>query len=215
MAALISTRDDYHRVAHVYLPVALAVFAIVAVLVAATLVRYRARPDRRPSRRSEHTGLELAFVVGLVGVVAALLTVTFAAEHQIDTVSAHEKPGLVIDVTASKWEWRFTYLGLGVSRLSGAVGHQPLAVPTQTAIRFRLASLDVIHSFWIPELDFKRAVIPGAATSATLTFTRPGAFAGECAEFCGTDHYRMTFTVDALTPAAFAAWELRQRGGTA
>jgi cytochrome c oxidase subunit 2 len=208
---LVSTRHEYDRVADVYLPVAIVVFAIVVVLLAVMLVRYRAREGRPPSRRAERNRLEALYAVVLLGIVAALLAVTYSAEHQIDTVAARERPALTVDVTASKWEWHFYYPSLGVDRYSGAAGHQPLVVPTDTAIRFRMVSLDVIHSFWVPELDFKRAIIPGAATSAVLTFTRPGSFSGECAEFCGVYHFQMTFTVDALTPGAFARWERARR----
>jgi cytochrome c oxidase subunit 2 len=72
----------------------------------------------------------------------------------------------------------------------------------------------VIHSLWIPELRFKRALIPGATENVTLTFTRAGTFPGQCAEFCGLRHADMVFTVRALSPGAFADWaRAHARGG--
>jgi cytochrome c oxidase subunit 2 len=86
-----------------------------------------------------------------------------------------------------------------------------LVVPTNEAIRFNLDSADVIHAFWIPELRFKRALIPGKTLTATLVFTRAGSFQGQCAEFCGLRHSDMVFPVRALSRAQFTAWA-RSRG---
>ncbi len=63
-----------------------------------------------------------------------------------------------------------------------------------------------MHSFWVPEAEFKHDLFPGNVQHATLTFTRTGLFPGQCAEFCGLRHADMVFNVRVLTPAAFAAW---------
>ena len=127
-------------------------------------------------------------------------------------MSAQERPSLTVDVTGAQ---------VGVDRSlpdvrdhgvrSGTVGRQALVVPTGEAIRFNLSSVDVIHSFWIPELDFKRDAIPGATESVTLSFARAGVFPGQCAEFCGLRHADMVFTVHAVSPAQFRAWAAGRR----
>jgi cytochrome c oxidase subunit 2 len=89
---------------------------------------------------------------------------------------------------------------------SGTVGRQPLVVPTGEPIRFDLVSADVIHAFWIPEVDYKHDLIPGSTQVTTLSFGRPGTFQGQCAEFCGLRHADMIFPVDAVSPARFSAW---------
>lgn len=88
---------------------------------------------------------------------------------------------------------------------SGTVGRQVLVVPAGAAVRFRLISTDVIHSFWVPALRYKHDLIPGSTQIATLTFPA-GAFAGQCAEFCGLRHADMVLTVHAVNAAAFTAW---------
>jgi cytochrome c oxidase subunit II len=169
------------------------------------------RPPSRAARWHEHNPLEGAYAGLLVLIVAFLLYVTFTAEHRVDTVSARERPSVTIDVTGAKWEWQFAFPAHGFSVRSGTVGRRPLVVPTGEAIRFNLRSADVIHSFWIPELRYKRDLIPGATLSVTLTFTRAGVFPGQCAEFCGLRHADMVFTVHAVSPAQFNAWA-RSRG---
>ena len=213
-SALVSTRRVYDHLASIYLPIAIGVFALFAVLIIASVLRYRARPQ--PSRRSENNVLEGSYAVLLAGVVGFLLYLTLTAEHKVDTVANHERPSLIVDVTAAKWVWEFRYPADHIVARSGFdVGDQPLVVPEDRAIRFNLRSQDVIHSLWIPQLEFKRDLIPGAAERVTLTFTRLGVFDGQCAEFCGLHHAEMTFRVRVLTPAAFATWVAAHRGGAA
>jgi cytochrome c oxidase subunit 2 len=81
-------------------------------------------------------------------------------------------------------------------------------VPQGRLVRFEATSLDVIHSFWVPELRFKRDAFPRRTTTFTLTFNDPGfhSHQGECAEFCGLRHSTMDFNVDVRPPEAFARW---------
>jgi cytochrome c oxidase subunit 2 len=143
-------------------------------------------------------------------VVAFLVALTFAAQDRIS--SADVPPGLRVSVTAAKWNWRFDYPALGIRQVAGASGPSVLVVPSGTEIRFRLTSLDVIHSFWIPYLRFKRDAFPARYTEFDLSFARAGLHTnGLCAEFCGLDHDKMVFDVQVLTPAEFQSWVARRR----
>jgi cytochrome c oxidase subunit II len=206
MGALVQTSRQYRHLFDVYVPIALGVFALVIVLMLAAMLRYGRRPPERAARWHEHNPLEGAYAVLLVCVIAFLLYETFTAEHQVDTVANREKPQLTVSVYGAKWEWHFNYPAYGIDRYSGTVGHETLVLPTGEAIRMRLISLDVIHEFWVPELRYKHDLIPGSVQIITVTLPHTGSFKGQCSEFCGLYHARMTFTVKALTPAAFAAW---------
>lgn len=208
---MVSTRAQYEHVSHIYLPIAIGVFAVICLTVVFAVVRYRRRPPEAAARWSEHNPLETAYAVLLACVAAFLLYITFTAEHKVDRVSADERPQLYVNVIGSKWEWQFEYPAYGISRYSGTVGHEALVVPTDEAIRFRLTSRDVIHEFWVPELRYKHDLFPDNVQNVTLTFTRAGTFPGQCAEFCGLYHSRMTFDVEAVSPARFAAWAAQRR----
>jgi cytochrome c oxidase subunit 2 len=214
---LVDTRAEYQHVFDIYVPIALGVFALIVIATLLAVLIYRRRPPERAARWYEHDRLEGGYALLLVATVAFLLYITFTAEHRVDNVAARERPALVVNVTGSKWEWHFNYPAYGIDLYSGAVGHQDLVVPTGEAIRFRLASVDVIHAFWIPQLRYKHDLIPGSIQSSTLTFSRPGVFAGQCAEFCGLLHSDMIFNVRALSPAEFMTWARSQRaaGGAA
>jgi cytochrome c oxidase subunit 2 len=208
-AALISTRREYTWLFSIYVPIAAFVFVLVVGAILWAVLRARMRTDA--SRRSESSRLEGAYAVLLTGVVGFLLYLTFTAEHKVDTVADRERPSLTINVVAARWEWEFRYPRYRIVARSGTVGDQPLVVPENRAIRFNLRSQDVIHSMWVPELRFKRDLIPGETEHVTLTFTQLGTFGGQCAEFCGLRHAEMVFRVRVLAPAAFTKWLLANR----
>jgi cytochrome c oxidase subunit 2 len=205
-AALVDTRHEYQHLFSIYVPIAIGVFAVIVLAIAFCVLRYRRRPVERAARWNENNRLEGAYALALAGVVVFLLYLTFTAEHRVDTVSAREKPSVIIDVVSAKWEWSFRYRSYGITRRSGTVGRQALVVPTGEAIRFNLSSVDVIHGFWVPEIRFKRDVFPGITQSVTLMFPRAGSFQAQCSEFCGLRHAEMLFDVRAVTPSAFASW---------
>ena len=97
-----------------------------------------------------------------------------------------------------------------------------LVVPTDTRIEFRLASADVVHSFWIPEFIYKLDVMPHPGSNQQLSMfqveriEREGAFVGRCAEMCGTYHAMMNFELRAVSPEDFVRYiEFRQDNPTA
>jgi cytochrome c oxidase subunit II len=209
--ALISTRHEFWSLADIYGPIAIGVFVIVFLTVLWAVLRYRRR--QQPARWHENNPLEVGYAVLLTLVVAFLLYETYAHEHRVDTVANRERPSLVINVTGARWEWEFAYPAYGIVQHSGMVGDQPLVVPVNEAIRFNMTSIDVIHGFWIPELEFKHDLFPGKVQFQILTFTRTGTFQGQCSVFCGLRHPEMIFRVRALTPSAFATWVRSQTHG--
>jgi cytochrome c oxidase subunit 2 len=206
------TRLEFRHLDRLYVPVALVVAGLVLAAVVFALVRYRARADREPSARTEAKVLESVYALVLAAVVAVLVVTTFRTESRVDALAG--RPGLRVDVVASKWTWRFAYAGTGVSDTGSGLGPPVLHVPTGTTVRFRLTSLDVIHSFYMPGLRFKRDAFPRRYTSFDLDFDHAGLLNGECAEFCGLHHSDMAFVVDAMAPAQFRAWLADRRATT-
>ena len=83
--------------------------------------------------------------------------------------------------------------------------------PTRSTCRSRpvvlkVTSRDVIHSFWAPNLQGKRDLIPGYTTAIWMQADQPGVFRGQCAEFCGLQHAHMAFDIVAEPEADFERW---------
>jgi cytochrome c oxidase subunit 2 len=69
-----------------------------------------------------------------------------------------------------------------------------------------MTTLDVVHSFWSPQLATKRDVFPKRDNRLWFRTETTGVYPGQCAEFCGTQHARMAFQIIAQDSASFAAW---------
>jgi cytochrome c oxidase subunit 2 len=86
-----------------------------------------------------------------------------------------------------------------------------LHIPVAQPIRLIMASQDVIHSFFMPAFRIKRDVVPGRYADLSFEAQRPGVYHLFCAEFCGTDHARMTGRIVALTQADYETWLAQQQ----
>uniref|UniRef100_UPI0030E22944 cytochrome oxidase subunit II n=1 Tax=Ctenothrips transeolineae TaxID=3045420 RepID=UPI0030E22944 len=73
-----------------------------------------------------------------------------------------------------------------------------MVVPYGLEIQCLTTSLDVIHSFSIPELGVKIDAIPGRLNSINFQISKPGIFYGQCAEICGTGHSFMPICLEAI-----------------
>lgn len=182
----------------------IAVGAIVIGLILFSIVRYRGSRPGDPAGFDRHIPLEIAYTAIPVLIVAGLFWATFGVEQKVDGVSA--TPALTVEVTAFDWSWRFEYEGTAVT-ISGLPGRPPILVlPAGRVVAIVLRSVDVIHSFYVPDLLFKRDAIPGRTTEFQIVPDRLGTFHGQCAEFCGLDHARMTFALRVVSGPEFDAW---------
>ncbi len=200
------TKHAYEHVEHIYLPIAVAVFAIVVGTLLVLLLRGSRRA--RPGRGSEALTLKIVYAGALACIAAFLVWVTFRAETPIDRTVAH--PGLRIRVIAAQWSWRFVYAN-GATVTAVSTWQPPVAyVPTGTEVEFAGTSEDVIHGFWIPQLHYQRQMLPEYVTHFDLIFDTAGTYEGECSVYCGERHSEMHFELHAVAPKAFREWLARQ-----
>jgi cytochrome c oxidase subunit 2 len=205
------TRAEFGNLLWLYGGITAAVFAVIVLLVAYTVVRSRRRKSD-PGFRSTWPRAEAFYAVVLAAFVAVLVAFTFRTEDRIDRVV--DDPGLEIDVTAFQWQWRFEYPN-GALVVGSREQPAHLVVPADTTIRFTLVSRDVIHSFWIPELRFKRDAFPLRETEFDLVFPDEGTYVGRCAEYCGLRHSNMDMDVLVLSRQDFDAWLAEKAAGEA
>jgi cytochrome c oxidase subunit II len=145
-------------------------------------------------------GLVVAF--GIVIPVLALTALFYIAN--VGVLKATDAPAkgatkMTIQVVGRQWFWEVHYPG-------GAVTANEIHIPARTPVKVVLTTADVIHSFWVPELNKKVDTIPGHPNSLLLYAGTPGKYRGQCAEFCGLQHAKMAMAVYADPPARFRAW---------
>jgi cytochrome c oxidase subunit 2 len=199
---------------------ALAVGVFVWGLIFWCIIRYRKRGDALPPQTRYNLPIELIYSVAPFLVVSVLFYYTAVVQTDVNKLSPN--PDVTVFVNPSKWNWTFAYPStLGPDQLPvatvGSSDYIPvLVLPTNKRIRFVEHSADVIHSFWVPALLFKRDVFPGNVVNQfETTLLTPGSYVGRCAELCGTYHSMMNFELRAVTPEKFQAFlAAKQKGAT-
>jgi cytochrome c oxidase subunit 2 len=149
----------------------------------------------------------LVVVFGIVIPVVALTALFYIADIGVlrtTDAPAKGETKMTIQVVGRQWFWEARYPG-------GAVTANEIHIPAGTPVKVVLTTADVIHSFWVPELNKKVDTVPGHPNSLLLYADKPGIYRGQCAEFCGLQHAKMAMRVYADPPARFQAWLANQR----
>jgi cytochrome c oxidase subunit 2 len=182
----------------------LLIFAVVAVVLAVAVVRFRERaPGAVPRQVRGHPRLELAWTI------APALVLVFIAFPTVRTVfrtqAAPAPDALRVRVVGHQWWWEFQYPDLGITTAT------ELHLPAGRAVVLELTSPDVVHSFWAPPLGGKRDANPGQVNRMAFTPLEPGVYPGQCGEFCGVSHANMRLLVQVHPVEAFRAWVAREQ----
>ena len=193
-----------------------AVFIVVLAALGLALARGRRNQQTNDAHvTSERT---LATTVGAaVGVTAIILMVFLAASvligRRMTTLTTLQASSAVtIEITGHQWWWEIQYDDAVPSRRVTTANE--LHIPTHRPVVLKVTSRDVIHSFWVPNLQGKRDLIPGYTTAIWMQADRSGFFRGQCAEFCGLQHAHMALDVVAESDREFEGWlaSMRQPG---
>jgi cytochrome c oxidase subunit II len=197
--------DNFSRLWTIFLVGAALVAGLIWILVLVSIVRFRRRSDdEMPSQKQYNIPAEIAYLAVPILIVAFLFGITVVATDGF--TSLKDKPDLTVDVVGFQWQWQFEYPDQHIVLNGGQDGNPTLVLPVGETIRFNLSSNDVNHSFWVPEFLEKRDLIPGVDNSIEVKITEPGEWTGRCAEYCGLDHWKMTFTVKAIPQDEFDQW---------
>lgn len=185
------------------------------------VVRYRKRGDEIPVQTRFNLPMEVLYTIAPFLVIAVLFYYTAAIQIEVEETSPD--PDVTIGVTAFKWNWQFDYQngpGEDAETIASTVGSSNLipvlVLPTGQDILFEVGSQDVVHSFWVPELLFKRDAFPGSLDNSFEVAIQPdreGHYVGRCAEYCGTYHSMMNFELRAVAPDAYEEYLAALQGG--
>jgi cytochrome c oxidase subunit 2 len=201
--------QDVHRLYEIIAILAAPVFVAVEALLIWCIIRYRKRDDSpAPQTVGGARSLGIFFVIPAV-IVATLFPF---GESTLMSIEQRETPQVQIKVEGFQWEWTFLYANEGIF-VSGKTLVRPavMVLPVDEPVQITLTSRDVIHSFFVPDLLFKRDAIPGRTSTFEFTPTELGTFPAQCAEYCGLYHSKMTFEVRVVTPPDYQAWIQQQR----
>jgi cytochrome c oxidase subunit II len=197
------------------------VFVGVEAFIVYSVIRYRRRDDRLPDQLHGNNLVELIWTAIPTVIVLILFVLSSVTLGAVEHRSGH--PAVTIEVDGFQWYWQFRYQDgdndpANDVTVVGSPGQPPvMALPVGEPVRLILRSDDVVHSFFVPHFLIKRDLIPvpenEPLNELELTVTEVGTYGGQCAEFCGDLHARMTFSVQAMTRSDFDAWLKAAKAG--
>lgn len=189
---------------------------------------HRKSRNAKAAQFHESTAVEIVWtIVPMLILIGMAIPATKTLIAMEDTADAD----VTIKVTGYQWQWQYDYLDEGISFFSKlATPRQqinnmqekgehyllevdnPLVVPVGKKIRILTTAADVIHSWWVPDLGWKRDAIPGFVNESWTRIDKPGTYRGQCTELCGRDHGFMPVVVIAKTPEEYQQWVAEQKG---
>lgn len=199
-----------------------AVLAVIWVLVmlalALAVLRRRSEAERRAAplasepRRERTSTVLVSAAVAVTAVILVVLTgMSFLTGRTLASLRGTET--LTLAITGNQWWWQVRYED-PQPNLTFTTANE-IHIPVGEAVKLKLESSDVIHSFWVPSLTGKEDLIPGHQNELYLKAEKPGVYRGQCAEFCGYQHAHMAILVIAEPKAEFQAWRDHQLGSAA
>jgi cytochrome c oxidase subunit 2 len=198
-----SASEEFDRIQAVYwfaTAISIGIFSLVSAVVVFSVWKWRVPLDDDADGPPihGHTGLEIlwtavpAVLVIAIGIVSA---VVLARNGE----AGRTKP-LEVEAVGQQFAWKFVYRDYE-NLTSGE-----LVLPIGQETRFTMTSLDVIHSFWVPNFGQKMDAVPGIETEILVTPDRTGEFAVVCAELCGLGHATMRAKARVVSQAEFDRW---------
>ena len=193
------------------LALAAVVFIGVEGFILYAIFRYRRKPgdDVLPEQHHGNNLIEVIWTAIPTVIVLVLFTFSMLSLAEVEARVEGDE-GVAIGVEGFRFSWRFIYEDPAVEIVGSPADPPELVVPVGEPVVLTLTTLDVNHSFYVPDFLLKRDLIDfgGQMPDNELRFTvsEAGTYSGQCAEFCGSLHAEMTFTVRALERAEYDAF---------
>ena len=160
-------------------------------------IRYRRRgDDDRPAEIEGSLALELTWTI----VPFLLMSAMFVWGARVFFhLNRPPDDSMTVSVVGKRWMWKLQHP-------TGQREIGELHVPVGRAVRLVITSEDTIHSFFVPAFRIKKDAVPGRYNIAWFRATKTGTYHLFCAEYCGTEHSRMTGRVVVMEPEAYQVW---------
>ena len=196
------------------------------------LFRFRRSASPKASYEGTHSKLPTWLEVG-VAIVEVIILVGFSMPvwAKYKNAPPPEDQAMRVRIVAQQFAWNIHYagpdgvfgpthfsmvavdegnpIGLDMEHPDAADDVQTineLVFPVDKPVIAEISSMDVIHSFWIPQLRVKQDAIPGMTVPVWFTATKAGDYEIACAQLCGLGHYRMRGLVYIKSAEDYQAW---------
>ena len=200
----------------------LVVITLISVFVLGLLVyvciKFREKPNVKPSKTSHNTLVEVIWTV----VPVLILVVIAIPSFKLLYLTEADKPvDMVVKVSGAQWYWNYEYPDEEISFDSYIIAEadlkenqkrmldvdNPLVVPEGTRIKFLITGNDVMHSFFVPSLALQVYSIAGRVNEIwTEVPMGKKKYYGQCNQICGVNHAYMPIVIQALPKDEYKQW---------
>ena len=167
---------------------------------------YRRRDGRKATYTHGNNTLEVIWTI----VPAAMLVFLAFSSRSVwnEIKGSMPETDEVVTITASQFNWEIRYRGADgrFDTPDDVVTDNEMRLPVNVPVKIRLRSVDVIHSFFLPEFRLKQDAVPGLTIEVWVEATRTGDFEIACAELCGFGHYSMSGVLTVMEPSEYETW---------
>jgi cytochrome c oxidase subunit II len=205
--------ETLHRTSVLVLLICLGIFVIVGGLLLYAILRYRQRPTdddtTEPPQVYGSTAIELAWTVPPILIVVVLALATARTVGEIQHPKFASDP-LQIRIVGHRFWWELHYPKYNI--ITANEIHVPVSyLSTPRPIELTLASADVAHGFWVPELNGKQWLVPDRENKWWIQPSALGTYLGNCTVLCGLQHANMLIRIIVESPEDFDRWVTRQQ----
>ena len=198
------------------------VFIVTNLMLAWFGYAFQDAPGAKAAYWHDSPRLEMTWTLVTAGILAIFLFNALSLWAKVTAPPPAD--AVLIEVTGQQFAWNVRYPGkdgvLGKTDHLQASQDNPIGLvkddpaskddllllnqiylPKDRPVRVQVRSMDVIHSFFLPNFRVKQDAMPGMTIDIWFTPTELGDFEIACAEHCGLGHYRMRGAVH-VVPAA-------------
>lgn len=207
--------NDFHN----FLLVIITVIAVfVLILLAYICFRFSEKRNKKPSKTSHNTLLEIVWTTVPILILIAIFIPSMRILHYVEDIPEAD---MTIKVIGYQWYWGYEYpdqdglafesyiiedKDLGPDDIRLLEVDNRVVLPVDTNIRIQLTAADVIHAWAVPALGVKIDAIPGRLNEAWVRISKPGVYYGQCSELCGVKHGFMPIAIEAVSKEEFKRW---------
>lgn len=185
-------------------------FLLVAVAMIAFLIMYRHREGRRATYLHGHTAIEVTWtiVTALIFIVLAFMSRPLWGKIKQEVPPTN----IQVRITGKQFNWEILYPGPDgkFDTKDDLMLDNELHVPVDRVVHIFLASKDVIHSFFVPQLRLKQDALPGRVIQGWFQVTKTGTYEIPCAELCGFGHSGMLGHLNVHSAEDYEKWVKEQ-----
>ena len=177
------------------------IFVLVETVVLFSVWKFRMRPGQEEMDGPPihgNTRLEVVWTAVPAILIVSLCTYAYTVLRSNED---SKKGEMTVNVTTRQFAFEFSYANAGKQVVSSV-----LYLPVDQPVVFKIRSLDVIHSFFVPSFSEKLDAVPGITTTLRVTPSVTGTYPVECTELCGAGHSLMRTSVRVVSASTFQTW---------